>query len=79
MQNRLDRHERVLIAGEAGSHCVRATVEHLAAHLPSGKMNKLTLLTDCISPVGGFEAQQAEFFAAMRARGLQLKTSGDIQ
>ena len=74
----LDRFDRVLIAGEAGSHCVRATVEHLAAHLPSGKLNKLVLLTDCISPVGGFEAQQAEFLATMRARGLQLALSTEV-
>jgi nicotinamidase-related amidase len=74
----LDRFERVLIAGEAGSHCVRATVEHLAAHLPSGRLSKLVLLTDCISPVGGFEAQQAEFFAAMQTKGLKLATSTEI-
>jgi len=75
----LDRFDRVLIAGEAGSHCVRATVEHLAAHLPSSRMDKLVLLTDCISPVAGFEAQQAEFLAAMRERGLQLSSSTEIQ
>ncbi len=74
----LDRFDRVLIAGEAGSHCVRATVEHLAAHLPSGRLDKLVLLTDCISPVAGFEAQQAEFLAAMQARGLQLALSTEV-
>jgi len=74
----LDCFDRVLIAGEAGSHCVRATVEHLAAHLPSRRLDKLVLLTDCISPVAGFEAQQANFLAAMQARGLQLASSTDI-
>ncbi len=74
----LDRYDRVLIAGEAGSHCVRATVEHLAAHLPSQQLNKLVLLSDCISPVAGFEAQQAAFLAAMQAQGLQLTTSTEI-
>ncbi len=74
----LDASDRVLIAGEAGSHCVRATVEHLAAHLPSGRLDKLVLLTDCISPVGGFEAQQAAFLADMQARGLRLATAEEI-
>ena len=74
----LDRFDRVLIAGEAGSHCVRATVEHLAAYLPSKQLSKLVLLTDCISPVGGFEVQQTEFLAAMQARGLQLALSTEI-
>lgn len=74
----LDRFDRVLIAGEAGSHCVRATVEHLAAHLPSRQRTKLVLLTDCISPVAGFEAQQAAFLAAMQAQGLQLALSTEV-
>lgn len=74
----LDRFDRVLIAGEAGSHCVRATVEHLVDHLPSAQCAKLVLLTDCISPVAGFEAQQAEFLAAMQARGLRLTTSTEV-
>lgn len=72
---RLDEAEQLLIAGEAGSHCVRATVEHLVEHLPSRRLDKLVLLSDCISPVGGFEAAQAEFFAAMQARGLRLTNS----
>jgi nicotinamidase-related amidase len=75
---RLDAFDRVLIAGEAGSHCVRATVEHLAAHLPSRRPGKLVLLTDCMSPVTGFEAQQAEFLAAMQAQGLRLSTSVEV-
>jgi nicotinamidase-related amidase len=74
----LDGFDRILIAGEAGSHCVRATVEHLAAHLPSGQLSKLVLLTDCISPVGGFEAQQAEFLAAMQAKGVRLAASTEV-
>ncbi len=74
----LDGFDRILIAGEAGSHCVRATVEHLAAHLPSGQLGKLVLLTDCISPVGGFEAQQAEFLAAMQTKGVRLAVSTEV-
>ena len=71
----LDRADHLLVAGEAGSHCVRASVEHLADNLPSGQLGKITLITDCISPVAGFEAQQQEFFEAMRARGLSLRDS----
>jgi len=71
----LDQAGRILIAGEASSHCVKATVEHLAAHLPSGNRAKLVLLTDCMSPVGGFEAPARDFIAAMQAQGLTLSTS----
>lgn len=71
----LDRHSMIVVAGEAGSHCVRATVEHVAAHLPSGEVGKLVLLPDCMSPVAGFEAQQQEFLANMAALGVRQMDS----
>lgn len=74
----LDRADQLLVAGEAGSHCVRATVEHLADNLPSGQLGKIILITDCISPVAGFEVQQLEFFEAMRRRGMLLSDSSAI-
>ena len=64
----------LLVAGEASSHCVRATVEHLTAHL-SGDLSRIVLLTDCMSPVAGFEPQAAAFLDAMRGRGLRTLTS----
>ena len=75
---RLDAFDTIWIAGEASSHCVKATVEHLADHLPSllpsGHLRKLVLLTDGMSPVGGFEAQAADFIARMRERGARTAT-----
>jgi nicotinamidase-related amidase len=74
--------DRVYVGGQAGSHCVKATVEHLADHLEAtlgqGACARLVLLTDCMSPVAGFEAQQRDFLAAMAARGARLATSGEI-
>lgn len=71
----LDRADVLLIAGEASSHCVRATTEHLADHLPSGRLERLYLLSDCMSPVAGFEAQGTAFLEAMKQRGLNLVDS----
>jgi nicotinamidase-related amidase len=71
----LDRADVLLIAGEAGSHCVRATTEHIVANLPSHHPERVVLLTDCMSPVGGFEAQQAAFLEQMRALGVRLMTA----
>jgi nicotinamidase-related amidase len=61
--------DRIYIAGEAGSHCVKATSEHIAEHFGPQHMAKLVLVTDCMSPVSGFESQYREFVAAMTARG----------
>jgi nicotinamidase-related amidase len=71
----LDQGERILVAGEASSHCVRATTEHLADHLPSGRVDKIVLLEDCMSPVAGFEAEARAFLDAMRARGAAVMSA----
>lgn len=73
----LDQASRILIAGEASSHCVRATTEHIVEHLPSRRLDKIVLLADCMSPVAGFEAQHDAFLADMRSRGVQLLSTGD--
>ncbi len=74
----LDRAELLLIAGEAGSHCVKATVEDLAQHLPGGKLSRVVLLTDCMSPVPGFNAGQTAFLQRMRELGMQTRGSTDV-
>ena len=74
--------QQLYLCGEAGSHCVKASTEHIADYLEAqqGKqaLARLVLLTDCMSPVTGFEAQQRDFLAAMRARGARLATSADV-
>lgn len=75
----LDRADTLLIAGEASSHCVRATTEHIVANLPGGRPERVVLLTDCMSPVGGFEAQHAAFLDEMRAKGVRLMTSDEAR
>lgn len=75
----LDSAQVLLVAGEASSHCVRATTEHLVQHLPSQRPERIVLLTDCMSPVTGFEAQHTAFLAEMQARGVQLACSSQIR
>jgi nicotinamidase-related amidase len=63
---------RIIIAGEAGSHCVRATTEHLLRYLPPGAGRDYVLLVDCTSPVSGFEAPYREFLDAVAKQGVAL-------
>ena len=74
----LDRADQIVIAGEASSHCVKATTEHIVDNLPSGRSDKVVLLTDCMSPVGGFEAQHQAFLDDMASRGVVLSTHAEI-
>jgi len=68
----------LIVTGEAGSHCVKATVEHYVQEVPAELAARIVLLSDCISPVGGFDAQYRQFLEAMRARGVRIATSVEI-
>ena len=74
----LDRADLIVIAGEASSHCVKATTEHIAQYLPSRQLNKLLLVSDAMSPVAGFEAQAQAFFDDMSRQGARLATCAQV-
>lgn len=69
---------RLVVAGEASSHCVRATVEHLLEHAPADFAPRVLLLTDSMSPVSGFADQHQAFLQRMQAAGVQLSTTADL-
>lgn len=66
----------VLVAGEAGSHCVRNSVLDLADLFNDDScISKLVLLIDAVSPVPGFEKMQEDFISNMVARGMKTSTT----
>jgi nicotinamidase-related amidase len=71
----LSQADTIYITGEAASHCVKATTEHIAEQIDP---RKLVLVTDCMSPVTGFETQYLEFAQAMQRRGARLATSAEV-
>jgi nicotinamidase-related amidase len=75
--SQLAQADQIYIAGEAGSHCVKASTEHIVQGL-GGDGRKLTLITDCISLVAGFEAQYQQFLEAMRGCGAHLATAATV-
>lgn len=70
--------ERVYITGEAGSHCVKATTEHIVAHWDPAQLDRLVIVTDCMSPVTGFGDQHDAFVRAMRERGVSIAQASDV-
>jgi len=73
--NSLKSSSCLLVAGEAGSHCVKSTLEHYAQHVDDAAMARVALLTDCMSPIPGFEPAYDAFLAAMEGRGARLLTT----
>ncbi|HET9862499.1 MAG TPA: hypothetical protein VFP37_03590 [Steroidobacteraceae bacterium] len=69
----------LLVAGEAASHCVAATLEHLFQHMSAEQRRQVIVLRDCMSPVPGFEAQADEFFAACVSQGAQVTTTAQVR
>lgn len=70
--------DQVYITGEAGSHCVKATTEHIVANFNQANLSRLVLLTDCMSAVTGFGAQYEGFIRDMSARGVQIAKAADV-
>ncbi|KAG3116641.1 hypothetical protein PI124_g2934 [Phytophthora idaei] len=67
--------DKVVVCGEAISHCVNYTVRDLVDAWPTERRHDLVILTDCASPVPGFEKAGEEFLRDMAAKGLTLTTS----
>lgn len=76
--DQLRQSSTLVIAGEASSHCVRATTEHILEHWGSSDYSRIVLLTDCMSPVAGFEAAHHDFLERMRATGVRCETSASF-
>ncbi|GAB9465315.1 hypothetical protein Gpo141_00002726 [Globisporangium polare] len=77
--NVLKHADKVVICGEALSHCVNYTVRDLVDAWPADRMQDLVLLTDCTSPVTGFESSGQEFLDDMAKKGLTLTTSAEFK
>ncbi|KAF4319494.1 hypothetical protein BBO99_00005624 [Phytophthora kernoviae] len=74
----LQRASKIVIVGEALSHCVNYTVRDLVANWPKKRVSDLIILTDCSSPVPGFEEAAKQFLTDMAAKGVTLMTSKEF-
>ncbi|MGI5076252.1 hypothetical protein [Treponema maltophilum] len=73
--NKLKKADRIVIAGEALSHCVANTVQDLSAYIPP---SSFVLLRDCTSSVAGFEKVSECFISRMEERGMQCVLSSEF-
>ena len=69
---------RLIVAGEAQSHCVAASVRDMVKNLSASRLNHTILLADCMSPVTGFEAMGATFMEEASAAGIRCMTTNEL-
>ena len=69
--------DRILICGQASSHCVKFTVEDLERYWPGEDRDKMIVLEDGCSPVGSYEASAKEFFVKIQEKGVIVTKCAD--
>ena len=65
----------LVVAGEALSHCVAASGTDMLTQMDPSRLRNTVFLTDCMSPVEGFEAAGQQFLQQLRERGVRTMDS----
>ena len=79
LMDTLEQADMILLAGEAGSHCLANTVRDIVKHFSAPEyISKMVLLEDATSPVPGFESHQDHFIRDMRQMGMQITNTRDL-
>lgn len=90
MLAKLCARDRVLVCGQASSHCVNFSARDLAAawkktatagtlddEIAMRRMGSLVLLKDGMSPVAGFEKEATKLFDDMAGMGISVRTCAE--
>jgi len=73
--------DKVIIAGQAASHCVKSTIDDLLDEIAAQDASlarKVYLLTDCMSAVQGFKPQAEAALQRFADAGMHLITSAEV-
>jgi nicotinamidase-related amidase len=79
--NKLEQYDRVVIAGEAKSHCVVESISQMLEHYKNKPevTKRVYILEDCMSNIPGFEAPTAAAFADFKSKyQVNLVTSANL-
>lgn len=68
----------LLVAGEAASHCVAASGQDMLAQWGADRLRNTVFLTDCMSPVAGFEAAAGDFLQQLRGAGVRCENTAAL-
>lgn len=68
--NKLEHYDKIVIAGEAKSHCVLESIRQMLEYYETRPeiTHKIYILEDCMSPIPGFEAATDQTFADFKKK-----------
>lgn len=70
----LKRFDKVIIGGEASSHCVAETVLQMVEGLNEDEIKKIYYASDVCSPVEGCKEMEVEFISKIKDKGVNIIT-----
>jgi nicotinamidase-related amidase len=74
----LKNYDRVIVVGEAKSHCVLESLRQILTYYESDAdmTSRIVVLSDCMSPIPGFEQSTEDAFAQLQEKyGMTITTS----
>lgn len=76
--DQLAQHDVIFVSGQALSHCVGETVRQMVLEWPRELREKIVLLGDTASPVGGFEEFAEGLLSELQEAGVRVINSSEI-
>jgi nicotinamidase-related amidase len=80
--NKIERFDKIIIGGEAKSHCVAESIRQILEHYAQRPdiTSKVYVLEDCMSNIPGFEQPTADAFAAFKRQyNINIVRSTDLK
>lgn len=77
----MEQYDEIYVVGEAASHCLLESVRQIAEQFANRPeiTQKITILEDCTSPIGGYEAETKKTFDDFKmSYGIKFAKSTDI-
>lgn len=75
----LKQSEKLIICGQALSHCVNYTIRDIISHWPKDRMDNIIILKDCSSTIPGFEVVSDELLKEMIDLGVRVETTDSFK
>lgn len=78
----VQKYDEIYVVGEAASHCLMESVKQIAEHFKNEPdiTQKIVILEDCTSPIGGFEEETKRTFEEFGKKfGIRFMKSTDVK